>query len=67
MKCPHCLKSYHPQVSLHNLGEDKDRFWRIYWQKCPSCDKFIIELRNSPNGKFLLLENPARLLEQQEK
>jgi hypothetical protein len=56
MKCPHCLNAYHPQVKVYDLGEDKDHFWRIYWQKCPSCDKYIIELRNSLNKDFILFQ-----------
>lgn len=44
MKCPHCLKSYHPQVQAHPLGEDCDEIWQLFWQNCPSCGKFIIHL-----------------------
>ncbi len=44
MKCPHCLNSYHPQLNIHNIGKDKDEYWRLFWQQCPSCGKFIIHL-----------------------
>ena len=44
MKCPHCLKSYHPQVGYHGFGSDEDYTWALSWQSCPSCKKYIIEL-----------------------
>lgn len=46
MKCPHCLKSYHPQTREYNLGSDKNEFWTIVTQICPSCGNFIIHLAN---------------------
>jgi len=59
LKCPHCLTSYHPQISFHPLGEDKDHLWSVIWQKCSNCEKFIIHLAHLyPNGnietKFLI-------------
>lgn len=42
MKCPHCLDSFHPQLSEYDFGRDKDEEWRLIWQTCPNCRKFII-------------------------
>lgn len=44
MKCPHCLDSYHPQEEFHTLGDDINGYWRVHWQTCPKCGKFIIQL-----------------------
>ena len=54
MKCPHCLNSYHPQILEHVLGADKDGTWRLGWQKCPSCGRFIVHLEryNSSGGRL---------------
>lgn len=53
MKCPHCLTSYHPQMSNLGLGKDIDGDWAVSRQTCPSCHKFIIALllfdRNNPD------------------
>jgi hypothetical protein len=56
MKCPHCLNSYHPQTETHNLGADKDGFWKSNWQKCPSCGKFIIYLNRYHNDRGGLID-----------
>lgn len=59
MKCPHCLKSYHPQFQEATLGKDDDFNWIVFWQRCPSCKKFVIALNrislinNSDEGSFL--------------
>lgn len=51
MKCPHCLNSYHPQINHFDIGRDKDENWRLFWQTCPSCRKFIIHLAHLyPDG-----------------
>ncbi len=52
MKCPHCLTSYHPQFKYHNLESDKYFFWKVYWQQCPSCLRYVIELERSPDKNF---------------
>ncbi len=53
MKCPHCLNSYHPQQNRHNIGSDTDTNWGFIWQKCPSCNKFIIHLAHlHPNNNI---------------
>lgn len=44
MKCPHCLDSYHPQFNEYDMGRDKEEAWRLVWQTCPNCKKFIIHL-----------------------
>jgi hypothetical protein len=55
MKCPHCLNSYHPQVSGVQLGSDEDHSYIVNHQICPSCKKIIIELRihNRGFGSFI--------------
>jgi hypothetical protein len=47
MKCPHCLDSYHPQKTLHSVGDDAIHKWHVIYQVCPSCKKAIISLRRS--------------------
>lgn len=46
MDCPHCLKSYHPQLKYFELGEDSKEWWRLVQQKCPSCGKFIMHFQH---------------------
>lgn len=50
MKCPHCLDSYHPQTQHHSLGSDIEKNWRVDWQQCPNCKKYIIHLSNYNNS-----------------
>lgn len=54
MKCPHCLKSYHPQEQTYDIGEDINEWWNLKWQTCPSCKKFIIHLlhKNTTTGNI---------------
>jgi len=47
MKCPHCLNGFHSDKSNYVIGSDKDGEWTIYYEKCPECGKFIIELEVS--------------------
>jgi len=44
MKCPHCLDSFHPQLKEYDFGGDINEQWRLIWQACPKCKKFIIKL-----------------------
>jgi len=52
MKCPHCLTSYHPQEHISDLEGDTDFYWRVHWQKCPSCRKLIIVLGKYDKSKL---------------
>jgi hypothetical protein len=42
--CPHCLTSYHPAISRFELNADGEFYWRVAWQMCPACTKFVISL-----------------------
>jgi hypothetical protein len=63
MKCPHCLDSFHPELKEIELGNDKDRDWRLRYQKCPACAKFIFILcyRSGGSGWNLLLVYPKAI------
>lgn len=44
MKCPHCQVEFHDRVTTHDLGADKDGYWYIHVQRCPACDRFVMQL-----------------------
>jgi hypothetical protein len=44
MKCPHCLESFHEQMTNFDIGEFTNARWHIKWQACPACFKAIIIL-----------------------
>lgn len=57
MKCPHCRKLIHPQISESGLGFDSVAHWSLICYRCPNpeCDKFSFslvqqEIRKLPNG-----------------
>ncbi len=46
MKCPHCLVDYHDSFAKITNSQDKDGFWEIYIDTCPSCERIILKLRH---------------------
>ena len=51
MKCPHCLDSFHEQLSRNRVGDGPERTWLILHQLSPACGKSIIILeRYGPNA-----------------
>ncbi len=58
MKCPHCLNGIHSRKSKNNLGEDIDGAWTVTFEKCPECEKYIIELLHCRKN----LQFPIRIL-----
>jgi len=44
MKCPHCLNGIHSRKTTNDIGEDVEGRWRVIFEKCPECGKYIIEL-----------------------
>ena len=56
MKCPHCLNGIHSQKDTTYLGNDIEGNWAVTFEKCPECQKYIIELLHyKPNQN-----DPAR-------
>lgn len=53
MRCPHCLKEYHPNVSRVHLFDDIDGHWVILSDLCPACGRRIVSLRNEAHGRFV--------------
>jgi hypothetical protein len=49
MKCPHCLISFHPELSQANLLSGNEGYWVILYQQCPACNKFVAFLQVSPH------------------
>ncbi len=58
MKCPHCLVSFHNKTKDIPLGEDIEGYWDIGSDFCPSCQRFIYQLR-----KFNYLNTLVRIYE----
>lgn len=57
MKCPHCLNGIHSKKGNVNLGKDIEGNWVVTFEKCPECQKYIIDLlQYKPNQ-----EHPARI------
>jgi len=57
MKCPHCRKLIHPQISESGLAFDSVGHWTLICYRCPNpeCDRFSFSLvqkkiRKLPNG-----------------
>ena len=50
MKCPHCLTSFHSNPNSTNLGPDPEGYWRVVYEVCPECNKYVVYLKNSPAG-----------------
>ena len=50
MKCPHCITSFHSNSESTNLGEDPEGYWRVVYEVCPACHRYIVYLRNSRTG-----------------
>lgn len=44
MKCPHCQTEFHDNVSVGELGEDRDAFWYLESQRCPACERLVLQL-----------------------
>jgi Domain of unknown function (DUF4145) len=44
MKCPHCQVEFHDHIRINSLGSDKDGFWDLETQTCPSCKRFVLQL-----------------------
>jgi uncharacterized protein DUF4145 len=56
--CPHCSTSFHSSASEVSLGEgDKEFYWKVLWEKCPACEKFVIALSCSASRAHI----PARI------
>lgn len=45
MKCPHCLNAFHSKVEKIHLGEDCTSRWEMLKEICPSCNKYILTLK----------------------
>jgi hypothetical protein len=44
MKCPHCQTQYHDRTEVMSLGADSDGLWYMENQKCPACNRLILQL-----------------------
>ena len=63
MKCPHCLIEFHPQpvrVGLLPGGgnvQDADGSWSVVSQKCPKCNRVIVELivESQGSSRFIMV------------
>ena len=53
MKCPHCLTSYHDELSEYNIGSGgtNEGRWSIKYEICPTCNKSIIFLNERSQYK----------------
>lgn len=55
MQCPNCKVNFHPQLKCQFMGQNRTGLAvALYWQTCPSCDKFIVCLKESSNGNDVL-------------
>lgn len=50
MRCPHCLESFHEQMSQQYVGNGPEGYWTNRHQLCPVCGKSIILLNRSKGG-----------------
>jgi len=54
MKCPHCLESFHEQMTHVDIGTINNAQWHIQWQACPACKRAIIKLFSyTPNTRII--------------
>jgi len=44
MRCPHCLTSFHDDLTKTALGVDSTSHWVLNRRTCPECGKFILSL-----------------------
>jgi len=44
MKCPHCQTNFHDKVTVGELGADRDAFWFLESQRCPACNRLVLQL-----------------------
>ena len=51
VKCPHCRTAFdrkNAQPDEYQLGWDGEYFWVVLWVKCPTCERFVIDLLSAP-------------------
>ena len=57
MKCPHCLTSFHSDLTEQQLYPEGNLYWYVLYEICPDCHKAIIWLRHGRDGERKLV-NP---------
>jgi hypothetical protein len=50
MKCPHCLDSFHEQMTQGQIGSGPEGVWYSLHQRCPGCGRSIIILLRNYRG-----------------
>jgi hypothetical protein len=48
VRCPHCLTSFHSHPKSYDLDSDANSYWRVAWEPCPACSRFVIFLAQYP-------------------
>jgi hypothetical protein len=62
MKCPHCQVTIHDNPQTLELGADKEGFWYVDRQVCPSCQRFVLELSSKQKVETISVTYPANEL-----
>ncbi len=62
MKCPHCQVSFHSKEERFFVNFDINYVWNIAYEKCPSCEKSIINLFFEEKVNYGLVEEGRYLI-----